>query len=192
MNLKDIPITNNVNYDDAFDELEDAEYVYQFQPNENEASGALVTVGKTLNHSDIMINKFDYKKNTKCHLVSCLYNETELRKIQTVCIFPIIKLNIFEEKTTFNKNKCKTKLQLCETVQYNFHTFQHTQEQMDIINFASDDKEQLNELRGFYSITFHKNDKIVYMAKYKEALARQDMIKTIIEKFVLTQSEKIL
>jgi hypothetical protein len=192
MNLKDIPVTNNINYDDEFDELEEGEYIYQFQPLEDKNLGALVIVGKTLNHSDIMINKFDYKKKTKCHLVSCLYNEAELEKIQSTCIFPIIKLTAFDEKTTFNKNKCKTKLQLYGILQYNFHTFHHTQDKNHIINFASDDKEDLNELKGFYSITFHKNEKMVYMAKYKEALTRTNMIKTLIEKFILTQSEKIL
>ena len=192
MNLKDIPVTNSINYDDDLNDVEEGEYIYQFQPTEEKNTGSLVIVGKTLNHSDILINKFDYKKITKCRLVSCLYNEKELIQIQSVCIFPIIKLNIFEEKTTFNKNKCKTKLQSCGTLQYNFHTFQHTQDNTNIINFASDDKDELHELKGFYSITFHKSDKMVYMAKYKEALTRTDMIKTLVEKFVLTQSENIL
>ena len=127
MNLKDIPITNNIDYDNHLNELEGGEDIYQFQPMENKGSGSLMLVGKTLHHSDIMINKFAYKKKIKCHLVSCLYNNNELSDIQSECIFPILKLNIFTEEKKYTAHKCKTKLKLRETLQYNFHTYKHLQ-----------------------------------------------------------------
>ena len=192
MNLKDIPVSNEINYNDSLNEVDEGEYVYQFQPTEKEKFGTLVTVGKTLNHSDVMVNKFDYKKNIKCHLLSCLYNKFELSSIQSVCIFPILKLNVFTEKKKYKSNKCAIKLNLESNLQYNFHTFEHIQKKTDIINFSSDDKNKLNDLKGFYSITFHKDNKMTYLEKYKEALTNSDMIKMLIEKFILTQSEKII
>jgi len=175
MNIKDIPVNDKTDYTDQVKEVMNGEKIYQFQFNGTEWC-KLVNVGTTLKHADVLINSFDYKKY-KCHIISCIYNENELSDLESKCIFPLFKLNLCSSK---NFHSC---------ISYNFHTFKHLQEKKNIVSYSNN--KNFN-LKGYFSVTYHKNGQIKYKKNYKITTTHEDAIEILIETLVLIFKEKIV
>lgn len=178
MNIKDIPVDDEIDYTSQVNEVLDGELIYQFQFNGTEWC-KLVHVGTTLKHADVLINSFDYKK-FKCHIISCLYNNKELSELGPTCTFPLFKLNLCKGS---NFHSC---------INYSFHTFKHVQEEKNIVSYAKNSKDVDFNLKGYYSVTYHNNGQIKYKKTYKITTTHEDVIETLIESLVLIFNENIV
>lgn len=181
MNITNIKIDEMHDIDNHYNEIKNGDDVYQFQPKENDVYCKLLIVGKTLNHSDVLVNKFDYKKYY-CYIVSCLYNKKELEELNDTCIFPLIRLNICKN----NKNH-----DFDSELSFNFHTFKHKQDNVSISTLCSN-KDNINYLKGFFSIRYIKNNKIIYMENIPISPTNNNIIENLVETFVNLVSEKII
>jgi len=160
MNIKDLHIDNSIDYDKQLDKVEGGDNVYQFQQEVNEQYCYLVKVGKTIKHSDVLIDSFDYKNKIKCNMISCLYNEQELCSLESNSLFPLVKLTCYLKK---NKNKLSEQY----TISYNAHIFEYLQKNIHVIDFTTVDKNDKIKIKCFYSYTIHKNNKMDYIEKIK-------------------------
>lgn len=181
MKITDIPVdpesdnSDDEKFETLRNKLDDGQLIYQFQPCETDNCAHIVTIGQTLKHSDILIHTLDISNNIKCRIVSCLYIDTELNKLQDVCIFPLVKLCVFDMSKTIN--------QLESMYCYNFHTSVHQQNNTDIYSYSDQKVSNMNKLHGSFSITYHKDNKMSYLQKYNSALLKSDVINKLVEEF---------
>jgi hypothetical protein len=156
INLKDIPIntTNTTNTDETFS-------VYQIQSiNDN---NYIMEVGKCNNMVDIIINEFNINSKIKCIIVSTIIDKEGLINSSTTCKFNMIKIII--------NNKSYMIL--------NFNFSDHIKNNKTIIDYISNKTNSI-KLKGFFSISFHYNNKYINLENFETFNNINDVITKMI------------
>lgn len=73
------------------------EPIYQFQIKEKTDKCYFMHIGNMTKITDILVKSFDYK-HVKCNLVSCLFDTSEIKQLQTNKIYPLIRLDYYSKK----------------------------------------------------------------------------------------------
>jgi hypothetical protein len=134
---------------------ENGEKVYQVQAFKNEKA-SIIHVGFMKKLNDILIETIELPTKYKCHIVSKVYNQTDLKQLEKTGTFEMIKILIFSN----NSVKLTHIANLC----LNFHTLDHIKKNISIIDILSE-KEKIEMLSGSYSISLHfkENNKFKFV-----------------------------
>ena len=130
--------------------------VYQIQPDVHNSRAVIIEVGrfKKGDVPDIIINKFDVSTKQRCIMASSIYSLDELKNIETTCSFPLIKIVVSHNN--------ESKLNPVGCMILFFHTFNHSKDKRSIESYISTNNDKI-WLDGFFSISFHFNDKKVIL-----------------------------
>jgi hypothetical protein len=128
--------------------------VYQLQPIENENYCYIYQVGKMIKLTDIIINEFQLDKILECFIISKLYTLEQLNSISNQCQFCILQITVNRKDRP-----------ICH-IRFNFHTFDHKQSCKPISKYLSTNTNKI-KCKGFYSITFHYNNKRINLESMK-------------------------
>lgn len=169
INLSDL----KVNYiDDHHDEENLGQPAYQIQPQPNTDKAIIIEVGKLAEQTDILINQFNISSNEKCIITSSIYHLNDLKELESDCKFPLIKIYV-------NYNNQKKLIPIGCMILF-FHTYVHIKEKKGIDEYLST-KDNKKLLSGFYSISFHFDNKKIIMENTKEISTIMVMIDKMIE-----------
>ena len=152
---------------------ENRDFIYQVQGFNGDKFAKIMKVGYIENEiPSILINKFDFKKNYECMILSTLFSKQDLEIYADSCRFNMIKILI-------NYNKKKNLVPL-GSLEYNFNFFDHKKNGNKIDEYISDNTGNFIKLRGFYSITFHYENKFINLETFKEYLGEIKVLDKLI------------
>jgi hypothetical protein len=175
INLEDIIPTVTFK-DENFDkdaELDDTgESCYQIQSNDNTNTSIILEVGKFTEIPSILINKFDMSPKIRCIISSCFYDTNSLVSVESLCKFSMLKLLVnYNNGQTLNPLGC---------LLLNFNTFDHKVKKKSIVHYLSNKSSKI-DLEGFWTVSFHFEEKMIMFEKYKEYLGNNMMIEQLMK-----------
>lgn len=129
----------------CFSEEQSALSVYQVQDSGSNTT-YIMHVGSVGNPGDIIINKFDLDKKTRCVIAFTVYTEQQLKQVASTCVFNMIKIIVYH-------NNGQKLVPLCH-IMLNLNFFDHVRGNSDITDFVST-KESKKQLIGLYFISLH-------------------------------------
>lgn len=182
ISLKDISIRSVDEYFDKDLELDESgEPVYQIQSEllDNSISSSrtcIMKVGLFLKTPTVLIHKFDLTPKVRCLVVSELYSESDIITAAAVCRFNMIKLVV-----NFIKSKNDDTLVPIGCILLSFNTFDHKVKKKSIMEYVSSNKDSIQELNGFWTVSFHFKNKMIVLEKYKSYQGTQQMIDNMIK-----------
>ena len=159
-----------------YDELleKEGDSVYQFQPIKDSNRCTIMKVGKFVKIPSILCNEFDLNKKIRCLITSSLYSIIKLEENEKQCRFNMKRIII-------NDKSMNGKLSQIGCIMLNFNTFVHIQNKNNgTVLYYLSTKYHLNELDGFFSISFHYEDKVINLEIIKKYLGDIEMLEKMI------------
>ena len=108
----------------------------------------------------------------------------DFKDIETNCSFPLIKIIV-------NKNNNNSVLNPIGCMILFFHTFVHVKNKQSIENYISTTQNKV-WLDGFFSISFHFNDKKILLENIKENPGMINLIDKMIEHLTSYNIQQVL
>ncbi len=159
-----------VNYlDENYEEKNDP--VYQVQPIINTNKATIMEVGKFKKVPEVLINQFDLSPKERCLILSSIFNKNDLQKISKKCSFSIIRILV-----NYNSGK---KLKPIGCLMLFFHTFAHYKKSICITEYLSSE-DNIVKLDGYFSISFHYDEKKIILENSREYCGTPKMIDKMI------------